>query len=68
MFAVDPTAVPALGPVDRLQRLIDQRQPSTRWGGYAWMIARYAAALLRDLLGGEISLRAMSLVYTTLLP
>ena len=30
-------------------------------------VARYVYALLRDLAGGELSLRAMSLVYTTML-
>lgn len=33
----------------------------------AWMIARHIHALLRDLLSGQLTLRAMSLVYTTLL-
>ncbi|HUL83259.1 MAG TPA: YhjD/YihY/BrkB family envelope integrity protein [Gammaproteobacteria bacterium] len=33
-----------------------------------WLVvARYAFALLRDFLGGELSLRAMSLVYTTMI-
>ena len=31
------------------------------------VVARYAFALLRDFLDGELSLRAMSLVYTTML-
>ncbi|HZL93942.1 MAG TPA: YhjD/YihY/BrkB family envelope integrity protein [Vicinamibacterales bacterium] len=31
------------------------------------LVARYAFALLRDLLNGNLSLRAMSLVYTTIL-
>ena len=33
----------------------------------AWTIARYIHAVLRDLLSGQLTLRAMSLVYTTLL-
>jgi membrane protein len=33
----------------------------------AWTIARYINAVVRDLLGGQLTLRAMSLVYTTLL-
>jgi membrane protein len=37
--------------------------PAPRW----LMAARYAFALLRDYVQGEISLRAMSLVYTTML-
>ncbi len=37
--------------------------PAPRW----LSVARYAYALLRDLLLGDLSLRAMSLVYTTML-
>jgi membrane protein len=33
----------------------------------AWTLARYTNAVVRDLLGGQLTLRAMSLVYTTLL-
>ena len=33
----------------------------------AWTIARYMHAVVRDLLSGQLTLRAMSLVYTTLL-
>lgn len=33
----------------------------------AWTAARYLRALSRDLLGGQLTLRAMGLVYTTLL-
>jgi membrane protein len=32
-----------------------------------WTVARYINAVVRDLLGGQLTLRAMSLVYTTLL-
>ena len=38
-------------------------RPASRW----LTIARYAYALLRDLMLGDLSLRAMSLVYTTML-
>ena len=38
-------------------------EPTPRW----LVVARFAYALLRDLLGGDLSLRAMSLVYTTML-
>ena len=65
MFTADPRLPP--GPVDRLQRLLERRRPASRVALLAWALARYAIALLRDVLGGEISLRAMSLVYTTLL-
>jgi membrane protein len=37
------------------------------WGGLALRLLRYPYAVVRDLLEGEISLRAMGLVYTTLL-
>ncbi|MCK9386337.1 MAG: YihY/virulence factor BrkB family protein [Nevskia sp.] len=43
------------------------REPSSPLERRALHLARYALALLRDLIEGEISLRAMSLVYTTLL-
>jgi membrane protein len=43
------------------------REPSSRYGRWLLHAARYALALVRDLFEGEISLRAMSLVYTTLL-
>jgi len=53
-----------------LERLLwppDQRghyhEPGPRWIS----VARYAYALLRDLLLGDLSLRAMSLVYTTMI-
>jgi membrane protein len=47
-----------LWPADR--RRFD---PAPRW----LTVARYAYALLRDLMLGDLSLRAMSLVYTTML-
>src|ERR1700683_560769 len=37
------------------------------WSGAAMRVLRYPYAVIRDLLGGEINLRAMGLVYTTLL-
>ena len=43
------------------------REPASRYRRWLLHAARYALALVRDLFEGEISLRAMSLVYTTLL-
>ncbi len=43
--------------------LADKRFPER----LVWIIARYIHAVLRDLLSGQLTLRAMSLVYTTLL-
>jgi len=37
------------------------------WSGAAMRLLRYPYAVIRDLFGGEINLRAMGLVYTTLL-
>src|SRR6266849_19091 len=54
-----------------LERLEDglfqkSRSMGPPWGAtLRWL--RYPAALIRDWLGGEISIRAMSLAYTTLL-
>jgi membrane protein len=45
---------------------IDSRSMGPPWGGVL-RVVRYPAALLRDWLRGEISGRAMSLAYTTLL-
>jgi membrane protein len=39
----------------------------TGWGAAALRVLRYPYAVIRDLFGGEINLRAMGLVYTTLL-
>lgn len=53
--------------LDSLQQWLHrQRRPR---GPAAWVqiLAAYTLALLRDLLSGEVSLRAMSMVYTTLL-
>jgi membrane protein len=41
--------------------------PATKWHERLLAIARYVYALLRDFAQGELSLRAMSLVYTTML-
>ena len=41
--------------------------PPTAWHARALGVSRYVYALLRDLAEGELSLRAMSLVYTTML-
>ncbi len=49
------------------EKLWQDRATLTRWQRLAIRCGRYAFALLRDLLEGELSMRAMSLVYTTLL-
>lgn len=54
-------------PYHRVHGWIWTRTPRSAPERYALQAARYALALLRDLIEGEISLRAMSLVYTTLL-
>jgi membrane protein len=51
----------------RVHDWVWRREPRTRAARLALHLARYALALTRDLLEGEISLHAMSLVYTTLL-
>ena len=51
----------------RLHKLVWDTEPGSRLGRYGLHAARYAMALARDMAEGEISLRAMSLVYTTLL-
>jgi membrane protein len=54
--------------LERLEELLFQKSRSMGppWGAtLRWL--RYPAALLRDWLGGEINIRAMSLAYTTLL-
>lgn len=51
----------------RLQSWLWNREPASRGGRLVLHLARYAMALARDMVRGEISLRAMSLVYTTLL-
>lgn len=54
-------------PLDRLQLSLARRRPAHPLARAGWWVARYAVALAGDLLAGEINLRAMSLVYTTLL-
>lgn len=54
-------------PYQRVHGWIWTREPRSALQRAALHAARYALALLRDLIEGEISLRAMSLVYTTLL-
>lgn len=51
----------------RLHAWLWNREPASRGGRLMLHLARYAMALARDMVQGEISLRAMSLVYTTLL-
>jgi membrane protein len=52
----------------RLEQLLWRRDRSSFDTPPRWLtVARYAYALARDLLAGELSLRAMSLVYTTML-
>ena len=51
----------------RLNAWLWRIEPGSRYGRYAAQAARYAMALARDMVEGEIELRAMSLVYTTLL-
>lgn len=53
--------------IEDLQRRLLQRRAPTPGLRLLQTVALYGLALLRDLLQGEISLRAMSLVYTTLL-
>jgi membrane protein len=51
----------------RLHAWIWNREPRSRLGRGVLHAARFALALARDVAEGDISLRAMSLVYTTLL-
>ncbi|HKY91020.1 MAG TPA: YhjD/YihY/BrkB family envelope integrity protein [Nevskiaceae bacterium] len=48
-------------------RLFEERETPSRAEAWSLRIGRYAYALTRDLLDGGLSMRAMSLVYTTLL-
>jgi membrane protein len=54
-------------PYHRVHDWLWAREPKSPAERHALHASRYALALARDLLEGEISLRAMSLVYTTLL-
>ena len=52
----------------RVERLLwDGSQDGARWRRIARLPARFAYALVRDLAEGQLTLRAMGLVYTTLL-
>lgn len=52
----------------RLRSLLwPEQPPSSPWRARLLGAARHVYALLRDLLEGELNLRAMSLVYTTML-
>ena len=59
--------------IDKLQELIDQivwGKPLTKAGPLGNIVAtvlRYLYAMLRDFFSGQLTMRAMSLVYTTLL-
>lgn len=53
--------------LNQLQRNLQQRQASGWLLRLAQAIVCYALALTRDLFAGDLSLRAMSLVYTSLL-
>lgn len=54
-------------PYQRVHGWVWTREPASPLERRGLHAARYALALLRDLIEGEINLRAMSLVYTTLL-
>ncbi len=49
------------------RRLWPARRPTSRLAGAALTVGRYTYGVLRELFLGEISLRAMGLVYTTIL-
>jgi len=59
--------------IDKLQELIDEivwGEPLTKAGPLGAIVAtvlRYLYAMLRDFFSGQLTMRAMSLVYTTLL-
>ncbi|MGH8494673.1 MAG: YhjD/YihY/BrkB family envelope integrity protein [Gammaproteobacteria bacterium] len=57
------------GILNRIRAEIWGREPEQLdwWHGRAVRIARFTYAIIRDLAEGQLSLRAMSLVYTTLL-
>lgn len=58
---------PAPDPLKPIHDWLWNRESRSPWASRGLRVARFALALLRDLLQGEINLRAMSLVYTTLL-
>ena len=51
----------------QFNQLLWEREPATRWEALGLVIARHGAVLTRDLVDGQLSMRAMSMVYTTLL-
>jgi membrane protein len=53
--------------VQRLRGLLWESEPASRAQAVALQVGRYTAVLGRDLFDGQLSMRAMSLVYTTLL-
>jgi membrane protein len=54
--------------LDRFKTLLWQERPGlTRSQRLLVLVGRYTFAIVRDLTGGQLSLRAVSLVYTTLL-
>lgn len=53
--------------LERLRLQLWQRRPATRLEAVLLSAGRYALALLYDFMQGQLSMRAMSLVYTTLL-
>ncbi|MDB5971914.1 MAG: YihY/virulence factor BrkB family protein [Hydrocarboniphaga sp.] len=59
---------PKPSPIGRLRALLwDERVLQARHHRVLMRCGRYTYAVVRDLLAGDLSLRAMSLVYTTLL-
>lgn len=58
-----------LDPRRRVERLLFDRHAPLPFAPAEWLLGllRYPYALIRDLLTGELNLRAMGLVYTTLL-
>ncbi len=53
--------------LERLRNELWEREELTRYQRGAVSVGRYAYVITRDLLDGQLSMRAMSLVYTTLL-
>src|SRR5262245_9478919 len=54
-------------PQERLEKWLFESPQLPPWSERGLRILRYAYALIRDFIHGELNLRAMSLVYTTLL-
>ena len=59
------------GMLDELNRRLDHwlwsRRPASTWDSRATLIGRYCFVMVREAIDGQLSMRAMSLVYTTLL-